>query len=286
MIERVKSWLVQSRWARVYRQGGDYTWLHEPLVRRYANASITGSGDLWPMDWFRERYAAEPFARGLSLGCGEGLLERDVVAKGICARIVGLDLLRSALDRARALAAEAGLDGIEYRRADLDRLELPAHAFDIVFSHQALHHVRNVESCLEAVAATLRPGGLLYLDEYVGPARDEWRPERIAGAQAVFLTLPAALRRGDRVSFPVDRSDPSEAVRSSDILPALERRFEVVEKRAYGGNLLAVIHPHLRWERLAEREGQEALRRLIDAEKELLAGGTPSYYTVLIARPR
>lgn len=284
MLERLKSRLVQSRWARVYRQGGDYTWLHEPLVRRYANASVTGSEDFWPMDWFKERYAREPFARGLSLGCGEGPLERDVVRKAICTEIVGIDLLRSALDRARALAREAGLDQIAYRRGDMDRLELGGETFDVVFFHQALHHVRDVDGCLEVVAQALRPGGLLYLDEYVGPARDEWRRQTIAAARAVWRALPPPLRRGRRLGFPIDRSDPSEAVRSSSILPALEHRFTIAERRDYGGNLLAVIHPYLRWDRLQEPAGQDALRALIAAERELLAGGAPSYYTVVIAR--
>ncbi len=286
MIERLRNFLVQSRWARVYRRGGDYTWLHEPQVRRYVNASITGDPDCWPIDWLQRRCAGRTFSRGLSLGCGEGLLDRDVAGKDICASIVGIDLLDSAIERARELAREAGLDGIEYRRADLNRLELEEDAFDIVFSHQALHHVADLEGCVAEIAKALRPEGLVYLDEYVGPSRSEWRRPLIAAAEELYQSLPKTLRQRRRLRFPIDRSDPSEAVRSSEIVAVLEHHFSIVERHDYGGNLLALIHPHLRWDKLSQPEGLRTMEQLIAAERRLLDDGAPSFYTVLIAEPR
>lgn len=286
MIERLQNFLVQSRWARVYRRGGDYTWLHEPQVRRYVNAAITGDPDCWPIDWLARRCAGRTFSRGLSLGCGEGLLDRDVAGKGICSSIVGIDLLESAIERARELARDAGLDGIEYRRADMNRLELEPDAFDVVFSHQALHHVADLEGCVAEIARALRSDGLLYVDEYVGPSRTEWRQPLIAAAEEIYQSLPKALRRRSRLRFPIDRSDPSEAVRSSEIIAMLERHFAIAERHDYGGHLLSLIHPHLRWDKLSQPEGLRAVEQLIAAERRLLAEGAASFYTVLIAEPR
>jgi SAM-dependent methyltransferase len=285
LIEGLRGFMVRWRWARFYRRGGERTWLHEPPVRRYVNQSVTGSEDRWPMDWFAER-CATAFRRGLSLGCGEGALERDVVGRGICAEILGIDLLEEALERARDLAREAGLQGITYRRADMNRLELDPGAFDVVFFHQSLHHVENLEGCLEAVRRALVPGGTIYLDEYVGPSRDGWDRPMLADAEAAYARLPRSLKRRRRIAAPIDRSDPSEAVRSADILPVFERHFRIVERRDYGGNLLALIHPYLRHVLLAEPRGEEALEMLIDAERELLARGVPSYYTVVVGEPQ
>ena len=282
LIQRLRGFMVRTRWARFYRRGGERTWMHEPRVRRYVNARVTGSEHRWPMDWFAERLVAAPFRRGLSLGCGEGALERDVVAKGVCAEVLGVDLLEEALERARGLAREAGHETIEYRRADMNRLALEPDAFDVVFFHQSLHHVENLEGCLETVRRALAPGGTIYLDEYVGPSRDGWRQSMLADAQAVYDRLPGSLKRRRRIAAPIDRSDPSEAVRSAEILPVLERHFRVVERRDYGGNLLALIHPYLLHDRLAGPRGEEALETLIEAEKRLLARGATSYYTVVI----
>lgn len=292
MIGPLRDWMVRSRWARFYRRGGDRTWMHEPRVRRYINASVSGDEGRWPTDWLKERFAAEPFRSGLSLGCGSGALERDVISKGICKRVLGVDLLESALDRARYLARKAGLAGIEYRRADMNRradmrrLSPAEGTFDVVFFHQSLHHVEDLEGCLAEIHRALAPGGRIYLDEYVGPSRDEWRPGMLADAQEAFDRLPAAVRRRPRVGFPIDRSDPSEAVRSSEILPVFEQHFRILERRDYGGNLLAVIHPYLRQDRLDEPAGEALLETLIEAEKALLADGVPSYYSALVGEPR
>ena len=68
----------------------------------------------------------------------------------------------------------------------------------------------------------------------------------LAEANRVFLTLPASVRRRNRIAAPIDKHDPTEAVRSSGILPAVERHFRIEDRRDYVGNFLAVIHPHLR----------------------------------------
>lgn len=64
-------------WSAALEGRGITTWLHEPIVRRYVNASVTGNAGTWPM----ERLAAEtpePIARAWSLACGDGAIERDL----------------------------------------------------------------------------------------------------------------------------------------------------------------------------------------------------------------
>src|SRR5450631_3103870 len=60
----------------------NHYWGAQPLVRRAINRRVTGDPNQWPVEWFARRYAREPLERGLSVGCGPGLLERDVVVKG------------------------------------------------------------------------------------------------------------------------------------------------------------------------------------------------------------
>lgn len=74
-------------------------------------------------------------------------------------------------------------------------------------------------------------------------------------------------------------------MRSSEILSTLTRHFRIEERRDYGGNFLALIHPHLRLEDLDPAERDEVLQTIIEAEKEHLKLGASSYYTVLVATP-
>ncbi|NJL27082.1 MAG: class I SAM-dependent methyltransferase [Thermoanaerobaculia bacterium] len=278
----MKRALVKHFWSAKFRDGGVATWMHEPALRRYINASVTGSENQWPLEWFKEWLGARTFERGLSLGCGTGSLERDIRRKKICRSVVGLDLSAEALRQAEMQAREEGLDGIGYRTADFNQLDLGSEKFDIIFFHQALHHVENLEGCLDTCRSALLPGGLIYLDEYVGPSRREWSRELMCEADAVYASLPAKLRRHRRMGLPVDWRDPSEAVRSSEILEQVGLRFQILEQRGYGSNLLALIYPNLELRDLSASEKEDVLLSLVEAERGLLARGIPSHCTVLV----
>lgn len=283
--------LVRLFWSLRFRGDEPSTWLHEELVRRYVNRRISGSEHVWPLDWFGawldEHHDGRRFESGVSLGCGEGALERAVIVQGLCRSMVGLDLSGEAVKSAAEQAEQAGIDSIRYRRADMNHLAFEdSDAFEIAFFHQSIHHVDALEHCLGTVARTLPADGFLYLDEYVGPSRDQWAPELIAAAQAVFDELPTAVKRRPRLELPVDWRDPSEAIRSAEIVPVVEEHFEIIEKRDYGGNLLAVIHPWLDLGSCDADARNAVLAQLLDAEDALLADGVPSYYTVIVAAPR
>jgi len=283
----LRSYLVRRFWDSTHRRGLPTTWLDDRYVVRHVRRRITGSPDVATMDGFAS-LGLGPFERALSLGCGSGALERDVVRRRLVGRIVGVDASPAALDLARRAAAAEGLRGIDYRRADLNRFELGggdlAGPFDAVFFHQALHHVSALERCLDVVRQHLRPGGILFVDEYVGPSRREWNDSNIAPVRRAFARVPSAVRRVRRVALPVDRRDPSEAVRSSEIPAALRERFETVVERPYGGNLLAPLLPNLELDRLPESEHEAWIDRWVAEEDDRLTRGEPTYYLAAVYR--
>jgi len=270
-------------------------WMDHPRVRSYINQAISGSAERWPTDWLRDAFADRlPVGEALVLGCGTGALERDLVGKGIAVRAVGVDVVEEPLAFARDAARSAGLaERIDYRRGDarafLEALGEPAEA---VFFQASLHHFEDVPGFLELVRARMRPRGLLYLDEYVGPSMSSWRWWRLAPLNAAFYLLPRKLRRGRVVRAPVNPDDPSESVDSGRILEGVERSFRVLARRDYGGNLLAYLFPNLA--KPGEGRGEptpaefdRAVARLIALEKKLLASSwlpeSDSYHTVLVA---
>ncbi len=279
--------LVRSFWRRAHRAagGGATTWLHDRFVRTIVNERVSGSAGRWPMDWL-ESLALQPFGDVVSLGCGTGALERDLSRRSLARRILGLDLSPAALEVAAREAESAGCSGIDYQIANLDQLTLPTASCDAVFVHQALHHVKNLESCLDVVARALRPDGILYIDEYVGPSRHEWKRGDLDRLREVFVTLPAPARRVRRLGLPVDWKDPSEAVRSSEIEVLVAERFDLVARRPYGGNLMAPLMPNLDLDRLPEAEHEEWVRRFAAAEDRWIAEGEKSYYVTAVYRPR
>ncbi len=286
--ERAETAAARRFWEReTARESEDHYWGAQPLVRRAINRRVTGDPNRWPMEWFAGAYAQRPFARGLSVGCGSGLLERDVLSKGICEAMEGIDFSEDSLEQARFGAEEAHLsDRLEYRAEDINALKLPRGRYDIVFFHGSLHHVRQIERVLTEVRQALKPGGLVYLDEYMGPSRSEWTDEDWGFARSAFDSLPEELKNRPDLAIPLPMDDPSESIRSSAIRPAAARFFEIIEERPYGGNVLWFVFPCLDMERLRQ-DSTGALSRLIALEDHLLERGwIESYFRVIVARKR
>ena len=187
-------------------------WLAIPAITREVNRRITTVPWLFPLPAFKVLAADRPLGRGLSIGCGTGNLERAVHRLRICDEIVGLDISRVSLRKAKELARQEGMRGIRYRRADFNELRLPREAYDIVFFHGSLHHVADPDGLLAEVHSALRPGGFLYVDEYVGPSRDEWSAEHLAEAREEYEKLDDELKRYP-LNPPIAPGDPSEMVR-------------------------------------------------------------------------
>ena len=85
----------------------------------------------------------------LDLGCGDGALTRHLVKRG--ARVVGVDASADLIAAARRRGIDACLG--DARSLAFDR------AFDLVFSHAALHWMKPPQPVLEGVRRALRPGG-------------------------------------------------------------------------------------------------------------------------------
>jgi SAM-dependent methyltransferase len=259
-------------------------WMADPAVRRYLNTLIGGSEHDWPFNWFVRYLNGRRFSRALSIGCGTGALERDLIRRGIADRVDAFDGSTLAVLKAKTEAIAEGYgDAIHYFATDFNEPALPASAYDAVFFHHSLHHVAKLEKLMRAILHTLKPGGLMYLDEYVGPSRAWWTDERFQFERDLFFELvPPEARRVPTLPLPVVFEDPSEGVRSGEIAKQLALGFDLLETRGYGGNLLSVICPAVLWEHAPEG----LLDRLIAEETRLLAGGTPPYLAIIVATPK
>ena len=251
-----------------------------PAVRLYINRRIGNGEPLWPIEMFKRFVGGRVFNRALSVGCGSGALERDLMAQGLCLRIDAFDGSIVSLHEARTLADVSGFGRrIGYFAADFNRPAFPRRAFDLVLFHQSAHHVERLERLYRAVLHTLTPDGVLYLDEYVGPSRFDWddRPEMLDEHRRLFASTPQELRAVPVLPPPIRPDDPSEAFRSSDIEPQLHIGFRLLEKRPYGCGVLSVLLPNLRLGELPDA----VLDTLIERDRS-----ADSYYAILIAAPK
>jgi SAM-dependent methyltransferase len=298
---------VSSWWSRLasddfVRDLDRISWTGIPQVHLNHNFQITASRDLYWVDWLRERFFPGGHAGDtLSLGCGAGHLDRIFKRCGFnFSSFTGIDISEGAVDRARTLAHEAGLaPTIGYVAGDLNHSTLPPDSFDFIYFFQSLHHIEALEHVLEQCRRALRPGGVLMVNEFVGPSRFQWTSRQIEMANALLGLLPEALRRDlhdGGVKRAVERPtiehmlthDPSEAVRSGEIESQVKACFDVTHEWNWGGTL-----NHLLFHNIAANfdpenaEHRSIAELLIHHENVLIRDGIlPSDFKVFMARHR
>lgn len=270
--------LASDFWDREVVEHRLVSWLEHQSVRFYVNELISGSIHQWPFDWWVTTLRGRRFRRALIIGCGTGHFERHLAKRDVCDRIDAFDASMGSIAVACDEARKEGVaDRIRYYLADFNDPALPRAHYDLVVFHQSLHHVGKIEKLLSRTLAAMTSDGVLFFDEYVGPSRWDWTDELIAPQRKVFATIAARSVR--ELPYPVEREDPSEALRSAEIPRQVARGFDFTHYRPYGGALLAPIYPYIIWERaepgLAER--------LIETEKQL---ALPPFYAVAVATPK
>lgn len=298
-VFRARGARVQQAWQKV--DSPPIHWWDIPEVRRRWNSKITGDERLDHFDYFAEKY----FGRSgrlvaVSPGCGRGDVELRWARTGVFARIEAFDLSPARIAHARRQAQEAGLGQVlQFAVKDIQQFDWPESALDVVIFEGSLHHFRQVEELLGKVARALKPDGFLFLNEFVGPARFQWSDRQLEAVNGLLQLLPERLRvryGNGRVKRRVYRpgrlwmyfSDPSEAVESDRIRPAVRRHFEPVEEREYGGTVLNLLFSEIAHNFLDGSEETAAwLKFCFEAEDLLLEHGElSSDYLVGLYRPR
>src|SRR5580658_7001280 len=112
---------------------------------------------------YGERAALKDGQDILELGCGWGSLTLWMAQRYPRARICGVS--NSQLQRAHIerLCRERGIDNVTVVTCDVNRLELPAAAFDRCVSIEMFEHLRNYDTLLARIACWLRPQGKLFV---------------------------------------------------------------------------------------------------------------------------
>ncbi|HKF42554.1 MAG TPA: class I SAM-dependent methyltransferase [Thermoanaerobaculia bacterium] len=243
---------METRWNDGKFTGGLHgmVWTHSATVRQYLHYLVSGTPECDWATWVRHHHLPERLDRVLVLGAGSGWLERALATKRGVGSVIACDLAADTVAAAEQTAREEGLaDRIRYEVRNLEVEALPEGSFDAVFANDVLHHITDLEGVYGRIRDALVPGGKLLFNEYVGPNRFQYSDERMALINRYFRLIPDHLRfnpywgglfwnrwRTDPAKLAQD--DPTEAVRSEDVLPVAKKFFETEAEYSYGGGLL------------------------------------------------
>ncbi len=288
---------VGQHWAE---HAGDFSglrhWTEIPEVKARINRKVTGDASTDLFGYVIRKYfqsGGRQLEHCLSLGSGGGELERGlsqyVVPKSHLGIEISAELVRLASERS------AEFPHIRYRQADLNTCELEPAQYDLVIAHQSLHHVLNLEGLFDRIRQTMKPNAVFIFDEYVGPRRFQWSDRQLQCINAAIELLPSRLNKDvqtgklrERVtrctSKQVADVDPSEAIRSDEIIPLAMRNFRVMEHRPYGGTILHMLM-HMTAGNFLTAEARPWLELLFDLEDLLLPELDSDFATMICLLP-
>lgn len=274
----------------------------------------------------------------LSVGCGSGLLEREMFKLGMCQQIDACDLspelIKIASDEAKAIQAP-----IRYFTADLNTHDFSSKKYDLIIGAGIFHHIENLEGLFLNLKNSLSDNGKLILYDYVGPSRFQWSDEQIKRCNAWLKQLPKKFKRKQgyprhyylgktlfnwipfaysssvekiiKTLFPATVyhhflrlktaqiqmnelipphpmqflvTDPSEAIRSDEILPVLKQHFEVKKFLSLGGTLAQPLFGRTVANFMDDAEGTQWASKILKDERDaILQGNLSSDFVALIA---
>jgi arsenite methyltransferase len=129
-------------------------------ISESAIESFAGTGNPFAMG---ELAAGE---RVVDIGSGGGIdslvAARMVGPKG---EVVGIDMTPEMLRRARAAAADSGIDNVEFREAYMEELPVPDGWADVVISNGVLNLTPDKQKAVGEMFRVLRPGGRLQIGD-------------------------------------------------------------------------------------------------------------------------
>jgi 2-polyprenyl-3-methyl-5-hydroxy-6-metoxy-1,4-benzoquinol methylase len=241
-IDDVKKILSESEEAKSLKEYTHYSdkyWNDLEIVVKYKNKLATGNENVsWIGDILTRFKEYLPFDDVLIVGCGNGWLERQLYDLGIGKHFDAFDMSEKYINEAKELKQSRAID---YFLDDINSMsKIEDEKYDAVFNFAVLHHVTEVDNALKKLARCLKTNGLMFNEEYVGPARNQYSDQHLKYMLEVMSDLPEKFRT--KVKFlrpPLEnfRVEPSEAIHSDLILPLIPKYFDIVYQRNLNGGV-------------------------------------------------
>lgn len=277
------------------------TWWMIPAICQRYNHLITGNENVDYYHYVASKYFnGKNGLKGLSLGCGTGHRERMWACLCDFKKIEGYDISEGLIQKAREEATKKDFKGIlEYQAADILKLDFKENTYDAIFVEHSLHHFSPLEDLLVKINNCLKPDGFFVINEYVGPSRFQWTDRQLEIANGVLSILPNKYRRhvvyGHQIKKIIRPSklsmilkDPSEAIESGEIMPLIEKTFDVVEIRPYYGAILHLLFDGIAGNFVEDDEETKRIFHLCLEIEDLMTetGEVDSDYVLAICRKR
>ena len=116
-----------------------------------------------------KRYMAHRVRAGakvLSVGCGPGVILREISALDGSVRGTGIDVSADRVEEAKQ--RNRGIPQLNFVRGDAQAIEFASNSFDLVYSRMLLEYLKDKERAVREMARVCKPGGTVFLQDLDG----------------------------------------------------------------------------------------------------------------------
>ncbi len=222
-----------------YDHYADSYWNDLDVVQKYINKHATGDENkIWQQDILSRFSEHVPFQKCLVIGCGNGWIERQLYDLKIGLNFDAFDISKKYLKEAKE---KRGNRSIKYFKDDLNNLKhLPVNYYDAIFNVGALHHGFRLTKTLWHLNKSLKPNGLMFNFDYVGPAFNNYSDGHVKLLTQINDQLPKRFqttRKFTTTKEDIAFGDSTEAVNSDLVRPTFERFFDVIYQKNLNGGI-------------------------------------------------
>lgn len=252
-----------------------------PVLDPYINKRFTGDQRT---GWFDTIAGYGDFRRGCSLGTASLKEEARILQANPGLHLTFYDISGESLAKHERRLGSQFPGRVAIEQIDLNFVELPESAFDVIVSAGCLHHLENLEHIAYQINRALTPSGCFFLYDYVGEARFQYPAEEKRFFEA--LIDDARTRHPILSAWRVAWSNlndwshsPFEAVHSDETLAVLPQYLDQHVLR-FGGSIVWL----LLWLKPVSDAPPPPLHgwpRLLARLRGAPAGGPPSLLDVL-----
>jgi SAM-dependent methyltransferase len=249
----------------------DQYWNNLQLIQEYICKNATGNSDtIWQIDMLSRFKEYVPFKEVLIVGCGNGWVERQLFDLGIGLHFDAFDISEKYLEIAKK---EMGNRPINYFVADINNMEnIENSKYDAVFNVGVLHHTFRLSRALWKLSRSLKPNGLMFNFDYVGPPRNQYSNEHLRILETVNSQLPKRFQSAHPLRPAKENfyfGDRSEAIHSDLVQPTIEQFFNIVyQKDLNGGVAYQILWNNIDEFKKDDEEAKHTLQFLINKDEE------------------
>jgi ubiquinone/menaquinone biosynthesis C-methylase UbiE len=267
---------VASKWDN-FQTESDF-WVI-PEVKSDWNFKISGDSNVTYEEYVSQKYLNKNTElKLLSIGCGEGLHERNFINHFPFSKVVGIDISSESIANAISLAEKEQLK-IDYISGDFTKMNFENQKFDVILFDSSLHHFNDISSFLKSnIEPLLTEDGILVVFEYCGPNRLQWRASQLKKVKEILSHLPENYRKLLNTNWTKRKSyrpgilrmflvDPSEAPDSENLQKALHDNFDIVEETQLGWTIIQPLFKNIAHHFVNDKaETKKWIRFILDEE--------------------